>query len=188
MTRRQREAEFDFYTVRLPRWTEPTMERIDRFAVTFAIVVSLLAVPVAGAVGLAVYDSNRDLYAQQALSRQSVTATVVDGAAGTDLRRDTVRVNVEWYWAATRHTGVTRASPAVEAGDTVEIWVDEDGSMVSAPTPPTTATLDATVVAGFTWLVAAAVAVFAVVGVRILRARMRDDTWQRDLDRLLEGG
>jgi hypothetical protein len=102
-----------------------------------------------------------------------------------DLRRNTVRVTVEWYWATTRHTGTLRASPTAKAGDTVEIWVDERGSMVSAPKSTTTAVLDGAVVAAATWLTVAAVAAFAVAGVRAVHSRLRDQAWQRDIDRLM---
>ena len=149
------------------------------------IVVTMLAVPVAAGVGTAVYDANRDAYAKQAQSRQNITATVVEGTVAPDLRRNTVRITAQWYWATTQHTGTLRAPPTVKAGDTVEIWVDESGSMVSAPKSATTAVLDATVVGAATWLTVAAVAAFGVAGVRALYGRLRDDAWQRDLDRLM---
>jgi len=185
MTHRRRQPEFDTYTIRPPQWSGPTSERVDRFVVTVAILVSLLAVPIAGGVGLAVYDSNRATYTEQELSRQTVMATVADGTVSPDLRRNSVRVPVEWDSAGTQHTGTLRASPTVKPGDSVEIWVDENGSMVSAPKPPSTALLDAAVVAAITWLTVAAIAALAVAGVRALHTRMRDDAWQRDIDRLL---
>lgn len=184
MDRQRRQPDFDTYTVRLPQWADMASERADRLIVTLALLVTLLAVPVAGAVGLAVYDTKRELYAQQAQSRQNITATVVDGATKPDLRRNTVRVSVEWYWGGTQHTGMLRKSKSAQPGDTVNIWVDENGSMVSAPKSETTALLDALVVAAFTWVIAAALAAFAVAGVRALHRRMRDDLWQRDIDRL----
>ena len=39
-------------------------------------------------------------------------------------------------------TGTLRVSPTVRTGDTVEIWVDENGSMVGKPKPVETATFD----------------------------------------------
>jgi hypothetical protein len=123
----------DAYTVRLPRWTrragdrnplQPAGDRINRIVVVLAIVVTMLAVPVA-----------------------------------PDLRRNTVRITAQWYWATTQHTGTLWASPTVKAGDTVEIWVDENGSMVNAPKSTTTAVLDATVVGAAAWLTVAAVAI-----------------------------
>ena len=50
----------------------PLVRRIDRvepLAIMLAIVVSLLVIPVAGAVGTAVYDDRADLYAQEARTR-----------------------------------------------------------------------------------------------------------------------
>jgi hypothetical protein len=185
----------DTYTLRLPRWTrppgdrnplQPAGDRIDRIVVVLAIVVTLLAAPVAAGVGTAVYDANRELYAQQAITRQNITATVIDGSIAPDLRRNSVRVAVEWSWAATQHTGTVRVSPTVKAGDTVEIWVDENGSMVGPPKPATTAVLDAAVVAAVTWLTVAAMAAFVVAGVRALHMKMRDEAWQRDIDRLFD--
>jgi hypothetical protein len=183
----------DTYTLRLPRWPrpagnrnplQPAGDRIDRIVVILAIVLTLLAVPVAAGVGTAVHDANRELYAQQAITRQNITATVTEGSVAPDLRRNTVRVAVEWNWAATQRTGTLRASPTVKAGDTVEIWVDENGSMVGAPKPATTAVLDGAVVAAITWLTVAAVAAFVVAGVRALKMKMRDEAWQRDIDSL----
>ena len=185
MTSQRRLPDFDTYTLRLPQWTKPTSDRVDRLVLTVAILVTLLAVPIAGGVGLAVYDANREAYVQQSLTRQAVTATVVDGTAQPDLRRNTVRVTVEWQWAATQHTGTLRVSPTVRTGDTVEIWVDENGSMVGKPKPVSTATFDAGVVAVAAWLAVAAASAFAVSAVRALQARLRDEAWQRDIDRLL---
>lgn len=183
MNRQRRQPDFDTYTVRIPQWADMTSERLDRLIVTLAVVITLLAVPVAGAVGLAVYDTKRALYVQQAESRHNITATVVDGAPKPDLRRNTIRVSVQWYWAGTQNTGTLRESTTAKPGDTVNIWVDENGSMVSAPKSETTALLDALVVAAFTWVVATALAAFAVAGVRALHRRVRDEAWQRDIDR-----
>ena len=188
MTQQRRQPDFDTYTFRLPVWSESASDRVDRLVLTLAVLVTLLAVPVAGGVGVAVYDSNYEMYAKQALSRHVVAATVTEDAASPDLRRDSVRVRVEWDRGATRHTDTVRASPTVEAGDVIEIWVDDNGSMVSAPTSPTTAALDAAAVAVITWVTVAAVAGFAVSGVRVLNARMRNDARQRAIDTLLERG
>lgn len=184
MNRQRRQPDFDTYTVRLPQWADIASERVDRLVVTLAVLVTLLAVPIAGAVGLAVYDTKRDFYAQQALTRQNITATVLDETAKPDLRRNTVRVSVQWYWAGTQHTGMLRESTTAQPGDTVDIWVDRNGSMVGAPKSEGTALLDALVVAAFTWVLVAAGAGFVLSGIRALHRRMCDDAWQRDIDRL----
>lgn len=165
MTTPRRQPDVDTYTVRLPGRTRPAGDRNPLQPAGDRI--------------------NRDAYAKQAQSQQKITATVVENTVTPDLRRNTVRITVQWYWATTQHTGTLRASPTVKAGDTVEIWVDESGSMVSAPKSTTTAVLDATIVAAATWLTVAAVAAFGVAGVRALYGRLRDDAWQRDIDRLM---
>ncbi len=196
MTDPRRRSEMDTYTVRLPRWTrphgdrnplKPATDRIDSIVAVLAIVVALLAVPVAAGVGTAVYNSNRQVYAQQAETRKNITATVTDDAAKPDLRRGTIRVNVRWQWAATEHIGTLRVPSSVNHGDSVAIWVDADGRLVGAPRSTTTALLDSVVVAAATWLTVAALATALVVGVRIVHLRMRDAAWQRGIDRLLRG-
>ncbi len=196
MTDPRRQSEMDTYTVRLPRWTrppgdrnplKPATDRIDSIVAVLAIVVALLAVPVAAGVGTAVYDSNRQVYVQQAQTRQNITATVTDDAAKPDLRRSTIRMTVRWQWAATEHTGILRVPSSVNHGDSVAIWVDDDGRMVGAPRSTNTALLDAVVVAAATWLTVAALATALVIGVRTLNVRMREAAWQRGIDRLLRG-
>jgi len=70
-------AAMDTFTVRLPRWPivlrllgrDPlvrTTDRIEALVFVLAVVVSLLAAPIAAAVGTAVYDSSRHIYAEQA--------------------------------------------------------------------------------------------------------------------------
>lgn len=162
MTRRYRESDFDTYTLRLPHWATASSERVDRFVVRLAVFVVVLAVPIAGATGVAVYNVNRDAYLRQAESRHNIAATVTTDAVKPDLRRNVVRVPVEWAWNGTRHTGTLRVSPGVRPGDTVDIWVDENGSMVSAPKSTTTAMLDGVVVAAAVWLTVAGGAAIAV--------------------------
>jgi hypothetical protein len=167
MTDPRRQSDMDTYTVRRPRWTD----RIDSFVVVFAIVVAILAVPVATGVGAAVYDSNRQVYVGQAQTRQNITATVTDDAAKPDLRRGTIRVIVRWQWAATEHTGTLRVPSSVNHGDSVAIWVDEDGRLVGAPRSTTTALLDSVVVAAATWLTVAALATACCAAIRTSRTR-----------------
>ena len=90
------EAAMDTFTVRLPRWPillrllgrDPlvrTTDRIEALVLVLAVVVSLLAIPIAAAVGTAVYDSRRQAYAEQAHTRHTVAATVTDVPAYPNL-------------------------------------------------------------------------------------------------------
>ncbi|WP_319447412.1 MULTISPECIES: hypothetical protein [unclassified Mycobacterium] len=78
--------EMDTYTVRLPRWPillrllgrEPlvrTTDRVEALISVLIVVVTLLAAPIAAAIGTEVYDSRRDVYAAQATVTESIPHT-----------------------------------------------------------------------------------------------------------------
>ena len=74
-----------------------------------AVMVSLLAVPVAAAVGTAVHDSRRDVYAQQHHTRHLVTATITDDTAAQNISRtNTATMAARWSAAGAEHTGAVR--------------------------------------------------------------------------------
>ena len=105
------------FTVRLPRWPifglfrrNPLIRASDRFealVMALAVMVSLLAVPVAAAVGTAVHDSRRDVYAQQHHTRHLVTATITDDTAAQNISRtNTATMAARWSAAGSRtHRG-----------------------------------------------------------------------------------
>ena len=118
-----------------------------------ALVVSLVAIPVAGVLAAMVYGGMTTQYAQEAHERHTVMATVTDAGSdggGYDCRASEV-AGRGWraHWpASTRH--------AAKVGDRIEIWVDKDGNPVAPPTPTWHALGDA---------VAAALATLLLVGV-----------------------
>ena len=85
------------FTVRLPQWPifglfrrNPLLrasDRIEALVLALAVMVLLLAVPVAATVGTAVHDSRRDVYAQQHHTRHLVTATITDDTAAQNISR-----------------------------------------------------------------------------------------------------
>ena len=104
------------FTVRLPRWPifglfrrNPLLrasDRIEALVLALAVMVSLLAVPVAAAVGTAVHDSRRDVYAQQHHTRHLVTATITDDTAAQNISRtNTATMAARWTAAGAEHTG-----------------------------------------------------------------------------------
>ena len=117
-----------------------------------AVMVSLLAVPVAAAVGTAIHDSHRNLYAQQHHNRHLVTATITDNAAAQNISRtNTATMAARWSAAGTEHTGAVEAQSATKPGDHVAIWVDDNGALTDEPTPTTRASVDAVTAALFMW-------------------------------------
>ncbi|WP_051574387.1 hypothetical protein [Mycobacterium sp. URHB0044] len=79
---------FEPLTLRLLQWSvvglfrrNPLLRASDRFevvVVALAVMVSLLVVPIAAAVGTAVHDSRRDVYTQQGDTPHLVTPAITD--------------------------------------------------------------------------------------------------------------
>jgi hypothetical protein len=187
------------FTVRLPPWPifglfsrNPLVrasDRIDALVSALAVVVLLLAVPVAAAVGTAVHDSRRDVYAEQTRTRHIITATITDDtAAQTISRTNTANLPARWSAAGAEHTGVVKAQPATKIGDHVAIWVDDNGALADEPTATTRAAVDAVTVAVAIWASLAAATAVLLTGTRAVCDRIRAIGWQHDIDTLVGPG
>jgi hypothetical protein len=187
----------DTFTVRLPRWPvllrlagrDPlvrTIDRIEALVLVLAVAVSLIAAPIAAAVGTAVYDSSRHIYAEQAHTRHTAAATVTDVPASQQiLRTGTTTVSAQWTAAGAEHTGTVKAQSTAKTGDTLEIWVDTNGAQVPAPAPTSRAAAEAAMGALVIWICVAAIAATLFTLARAACDRIRFTRWQRDLDNLV---
>jgi hypothetical protein len=185
------DSAMDTFTVGLPRWLvvlfsrNPLIrmsDRVDVLAVVLTVAVSLLSMPIAAAVGTAVYESRSSLYAEQAQTQTRVTATVIDSPA----RSDTNTVRARWFAAGAEHTGAVKAQPTVKPGDVIEIWVDKDGSH-AGPTV-ISASNEAVAVALAVWVTLAAAAGASFAATRAALNRARRTRWQHDFDQLVGDG
>ena len=188
------------FTVRLPRWPvllrltgrNPlvrTVDRIEALVLVLAVVVALLAVPIAAAAGTAIYDSGRHIYAKQANTRHTVAATVVDGDAVQPLSRtSTTAVPARWIAANTEHTGMIEAPSTIRTGETVTIWVDTTGEQVNEPTPASRAAVEAAMSAMVIWIFVAAMAAALFAVTRSACDRLRFTRWKHDLELLVGNG
>ena len=166
-----------------------TTDRIEALVFVLAVVVSLLAAPITAAVGTAVYDSSRHIYAEQAHTRHTVTATVTDVPASQQiLRTGTTTVSARWAAAGTEHTGTVKAQSTAKTGDPVEIWVDNNGAQVPAPTPTSRAAAEAAMGALVIWIIVAAFAATLFTVTRAACDRIRFTGWQHDLDSMVGNG
>jgi hypothetical protein len=176
------DAAMDTFTVRLPRWRSMRLfgrnpliragDRVEALVVVFAV-------------GTAVYDSRSHLYAAQAQNPRTVTATVTgDKFVRQDTLGQMVTVPARWFAAGTEHTGTVSAPPGVKTGDSIDVWVAEDGSHIG---PPLRTALDAAVAAAEAiWFGAAMAAAALVAGTRAILNRARHARWQEDFDKLVE--
>lgn len=165
-----------------------TSDRIEAVATALAVVIVLLAVPVAAAVGTAVHDSRAHAYAEQAATRHQVTATAVQDST-TIVRPNVIVFVVRARWNADGryHDSTIDWPTSARAGDQTSLWVDARGEAVEEPAAPGQAGLEAVGAAVSLWLgVALAVAVLAFA----LRWRLdlaRFAAWDRALRSPVDG-
>ena len=198
--RRAEDATMETFIVRLPRWPvllklrgrDPLVRPIDRIealAAVLAVVMALFAVPITAAIGTAGYDSSRSAYAEQADTRQAVTATITDVPAHQQvLRTGTVTAQARWTAGGGEHTGTVKAQSTTETGDIVEIWVDDDGAQVPAPPSTSRAAVEAAMGAFVIWICVAATAAALFGLTRSACDRVRFRRWQHELDGLVGSG
>jgi len=164
----------------------------------FAIVAVLAATPVCAVAGAGVYRSHRALYAAQSRARHTVTATVVEPGPPLHTPHATSgAVLVMWLVGAdgarggevqVAHTGWMSGNRAVNAGDRLDIWVDDAGTLAAAPTPPSQAGLDAVGFGAGIWFVATLGLMAAVGMARSPLNRIRHVQWEREIRGFADGG
>jgi hypothetical protein len=161
-------------------------DRVEALLVVLAFAVSILALPVAAAVGTAVHESRAQVYAEQAQTGHKVVATITGEHDGRrNLSSPTLTAPARWVAAGAEHSGMVAVSRAVKPGDRVDVWVDEQGSPVSRPM---FSALDEAVMAGSALWFGVVIAAAALFGLaRIVLDRRRHAGWQRDFDRMVGG-
>lgn len=185
--RSDKAAVSDTFTARVPRWLcarlfrrNPLVrihDRVEALVVVLAVVIALVAVPIAAAVGTRVYDSRSRLYAEQAQNSHVVTAVVTDDKViHRESLGQTVTVLARWFDAGTEHAGAVSSPSGVKTGNSIDIWVREDGTHVGPP--PKTAYDEAAAFASLTWLGAAIATAALVIGTRAFRNRVRHARWR----------
>lgn len=197
---RRRDDPMEPFEIRLPRWpllvrlfdrgplVRPT-DRLEALVVTLAIVVALLAVPIAAAIGTAIHDSRSHFYDEQNSTRQHVTAVVTDVPESRSFTRTgMMTVPVEWWDGNARHTEIVQAHSSVDPGDAVDLWIDADGARALAPAPASRAAVEAVAGAVAIWVSVAAGAAILSALVQMTCDRIRSAAWQHDLDTLVDGG
>ena len=164
------------------------VDRVELLIVALGILVALVSVAYAGALGTAVHDARSRVYIAQAQTRHTVTATATKDSTFVSRGDDSpaTRVSVRWQVDGTEHAGSLDWDRAVKTGDPLSIWVDRNGDRVDPPAPTSRAVEDAIAVAFVAWLaVALAVAGLVCLG-RSYLDRRRDSTWERDIRCLID--
>ena len=194
------EAAMDtLFVARLPKWAIAlfgrnslvrTSDWVEALVLVLTVFVSLLAVPIACAVGTAVHDSHQQLYAEQAQTRHIVTATVTDDNAAQQYSpTNMITVRDRRSGAGVNNAGHQDSPtnmPAVR-----DLWsgagVNYDGSPADTPTSSTRAAVDAVRAAVATWLTVTTAAAVPLALTRVVLKRVRNKAWQLGIDNLVGG-
>jgi hypothetical protein len=156
-------------------------DRIEAAVLIAVVGILLVAVPIAGVIGTAVYESSSRALAAQARTSLKVTATANKDSVQA-LRFDSASATV---WARWQINGGERTGPLrwdraiVRAGDQMDIRVTSDGQPVALPSWPA---FHAVAVSVGSWLSCAAACVggFAIVRLRLSQVRLAG--WERALN------
>lgn len=178
----------------LLRWTD----RVEACVVLAAIALALAVCPVCVGVGVEVYRSHAQHYAQEFRTRHIVTASVA-AKGKSPPQPHTTSSDVLAVWSELAHGargGELRVGHAewvtvdhaIGAGDQIHLWVDDAGTQVDPPTPPTQAGFDAIAVVGGIWG-ATILGLMAAVGMlRSSLNRIRQVRLDREIERFASGG
>ncbi len=166
-------------------------DRIEALTLILGIALVLVAAPVAGAVGTAVYSSRAAVYEQQVRTRHTVAATVLADSTST-VRPYSVSFDVRARWQdrGVQHEDVLGTDRPANAGDRLSIWVNDKGDYVGPPTRPKRAASDAIVAGAVLWLSVITVVAAAIGLTRFRLDRRRHAQWDRGLRGLVgdDGG
>ncbi|SDI15003.1 hypothetical protein SAMN05192558_101414 [Actinokineospora alba] len=107
---------------------------IEAGSLLILVLLLMVAVPVAGAVGSEVYNTTSQLAQRQRDDRTPTTATLLDPAPGVERGALGELVRASWV-QPDEQVAVGKVSVRQEAaaGDRVDIWVDRSGEVTLAP-------------------------------------------------------
>lgn len=163
-------------------------DRVEAVAVLVVVLVSLLSVPVVGAVGTATNDSLTRHYAMARATRHEVTATVTEDSLLAPLSYERPFLTpVRWTYDGAERTGKIRTH-RMKSGEATSIWVDADGELTSPPLPDEAAATEAVMTGFGLWIAAVGVSSAAFTALRLRLNRSRAAAWDRALEDLADNG
>lgn len=168
-------------------------DRLEAALVIGAVLVALLAIPFAAAVGSDAYAAAARRAAEQTADRHQATAVLLADAPPVQVRLDgvpveeTVEVHARWVVpGGPVREGVVTVDPSSATGNEVRIWLDAEGNAVDAPMTSTDAASQGVGVGVGVWLVCVTLlAGFCLAG-RSMLCRLRDAAWAREWRRVSE--
>jgi hypothetical protein len=157
-------------------------DRVEAVVLIFAVVLTVVAVPIAGAIGTFVHDARTRVYAEEAQTRHQVIATATDdGTVVPQLRGVAFAAPAAWTESGIAHRAAVAWSVRAKVGDQQHIWVNGAGELVGLPSSPSRADRESVVVALAVWLAVAEGSVALVYLVRRRLNQRRHAEWDREV-------
>jgi hypothetical protein len=157
-------------------------DRLEAVAFLTVLMVSLLAIPFAARVEDQTYRSHLYIAAEQAHSRHSIEAVVLQGSLGMPTDFDTPpSVLVQWHEGARLRTEEVTSPGTVETGAPLTIWIDETGRVVAPPLTPNDIKISAISVGWTVWILIVVFTGLGALGVRLWLDRFRAHAWESAL-------
>lgn len=152
-------------------------------------IVVILMVPVAGAIGTQIHESESARLAQVLTSRHPVPALVIADSAATAIPRSAGSLTrVRWTVGGAPREGVVQSLDWRKAGDTTTVWVDDTGERALAPPDISDPALRAAIVALTVWGGVATAGAGLHALLRSWLNRQRYAQWQREFTQFADGG
>jgi hypothetical protein len=164
--------------------TSDTVESVSRVVV---LLVVLLSVPGALAVGTAVRSDLAATARQQAEERTRVTAVVTADAVAPADASPRTRVPVPARWTSPGGEpveGEVPARPTTRTGDTLTLWTTADGRRSDEPMTPAEVRRSTLVLVGAGWTGSVGAVVLLHTALCRLLDRLRDRRWTREWARV----
>ncbi|CPU35779.1 hypothetical protein [Mycobacteroides abscessus] len=163
----------------------PLVRRTDRIEAAVklcACIIAVAALALSAAIGTAIYDAGRRSYTREAQSRYPIEAVVIQPNKVPTGRFGTATLVVaQWDFKGIEHRGALYHGSAADAGDRFQIWVDDAGHSVPAPTSPVVVVSGAAAVAMALWGLFTGILGGIVSLVRRRFVRMRYEQWDSEL-------
>ena len=163
-------------------------DRIQAWVIILAALITVLAIPVACAIGTSVYDARVRFYAEEAKHRHAVTATALENSTvdvGPGPADVSFFVRASWTDAGSDHVDVVKWADVATAGDQADIWVDDvTGEPVDPPGSPSRAASDAVGVAFSVWFAVIATTVGSAYLIWLRLTHRKYVQWDRELEAL----
>ena len=165
-------------------------DRVESIATVVAILIAVLAIPAAAAIGTVVHEQRSATHAEYAASiRQTEANVVVDGRPIAAPRYEVVySTPLRWNAAGRNHSATVDWPQRVRVGDHVMLWVNESGELTEAPASLGQAASDGIATAAVLWFTVSGLSAAAL---QLLRWRLdvtRISGWDRALDALADDG